>query len=175
MDVSSPETWRWIWLVLAVAFTVGEIAVAGSFFLVPFAIGAVAAAITAFLGAPVPLEWFLFVAVSAASSAVLWPLGRRLDRRSPRTPIGANRWVGREAFVLRDIPGGPAGTGLIRLDREEWRAESLTGLPIRAGSTVLVSRVDGTRLVVVPLEEPAPPSLETYNTPTDPAGEPGPS
>jgi hypothetical protein len=28
------------------------------------------------------------------------------------------------------------------------------GVPIRAGSTVLVSRVDGTRLVVLPLDEP---------------------
>ena len=63
-------------------------------------------------------------------------------------------WVGRQAYVLRDIPSGPGATGLIRLDREEWRAESLMGMPIRAGSTVLVSRVDGTRLVVLPLEEP---------------------
>ncbi len=154
MDVSSPETWRWIWLVAAVAFAVGEIAVAGTFFLLPFAAGALAAAILALAGVSVGLEWLAFVGVAAAASAVLWPLGRRLDRRHPMHAVGANRWVGRQAYVLRDIPGDPGGTGLIRLDREEWRAESLMGMPIRAGSTVLVSRVDGTRLVVVPLEEP---------------------
>jgi hypothetical protein len=33
-------------------------------------------------------------------------------------------------------------------------------IPIRAGSTVLVSRVDGTRLVVLPLEEPPVGGLE---------------
>ncbi len=43
MDFGSSETWRWIWLGAAVAFTVGEIAVAGSFFLLPFAAGALAA------------------------------------------------------------------------------------------------------------------------------------
>ena len=155
MDLGSPETWRWIWLAAAVVFAVGEIAVAGTFFLLPFAAGGLAGAAVSFLGGSVALGWFAFVVVSAACSAVLWPLGRRLDRSSPRHAIGANRWVGREAYVLRDIPGGPGSTGVIRLDREEWRAESLIGLPIKAGSTVLVSRVDGTRLVVVPLEEPS--------------------
>ena len=155
MDFSSPDTWRWIFLVVGVVFTVGEIAVAGSFFLLPFAVGALAAAIAAFLGLAVAVDWLVFVVVSASSSAVLWPLRRRLDSRTPRQAIGANRWVGREAFVLRDIPGVPGETGLVRLDREEWRAESQIGVPIRTGSTVLVSRVDGTRLVVLPLEEPS--------------------
>ena len=155
MDVSSPDTWRWIFLVVAVAFSVGEIAVAGSFFLLPFAVGALAAALAAFLGLSVAIDWVVFVLVSASASAVLWPLRRRLDTRSPRHAIGANRWVGREARVVRDIPGISGETGLVRLDREEWRAESMIGVPIPSGSTVLVSRVDGTRLVVLPLEEPS--------------------
>ena len=155
MDLDSSGTWGWIWLVAAVVFAVGEIGVAGSFFLLPFAGGALVAAIASGLGAPVGLGWLLFVVVSAGCSAVLWPLGRRLDRNSPQHAIGANRWVGKQAYVLQDIPGGMGNTGLIRLEREEWRAESLIGTPIRAGSTVLVSRVDGTRLVVVPIEEPS--------------------
>ena len=148
-------------MVVAVAASVGEIGLAGSFFLAPFAVGAAAAAAAAFLGLAVTGEWVVFLVVSAVAYAGLRPLARRLDARSPMARIGANRWVNREALVLRDIPGGPGETGLIRLDREQWRAESLTGQPIRAGSTVLVSRVDGTRLVVVPLEEAAePPAAE---------------
>lgn len=156
MDLGSAETWRWIWLAAAVAFAVGEIAVAGSFFLLPFAGGAVAAAVVALMGGSVGLSWLLFLLVSAACAAVLRPLAHRLDRNSPHQSTGANRWVGRQATVLRDIPGGPGDTGLIRLDREEWRAESQFGVPIKAGSTVLISRVDGTRLVVLPLEDPSP-------------------
>ncbi len=155
MDMSSPDTWRWIFLVLAVAFTVGEIALAGTFFLLPFAAGAGVAALAGFVGASVGILWLLFLVISAAASSVLWPLRRRLDTRNPRSEIGANRWVGRQAYVLRDIPGTAGDTGLVRLDREEWRAESLVGIPIAAGSTVLVSRVDGTRLVVLPLDEPS--------------------
>ena len=153
MDFSSADTWRWVWLAAAVVFAVGEIAVAGSFFLLPFAAGAMAAAVVAFLGGSVGVEWVAFVGISALGAAALRPLARRLDQ-GPTHAIGANRWVGRQAYVLRDIPSGTGATGLIRLDREEWRAESLMGMPIRAGSTVLVSRVDGTRLVVLPLEEP---------------------
>ena len=153
MDLNSPETWRWIWLVAAVVFAVGEVAVAGSFFLLPFALGATAAAVLGFADLSVGIEWVAFVGVSAATVAALRPVAKRLDRRTPPSGIGANRWVGRQGVVLRDIPAGHGATGLIRLEREEWRAESLLGVPIREGSTVLVSRVDGTRLVVVPLEE----------------------
>lgn len=162
MDLNSPDTWRYIWLGAAVVFAVGEIAVAGSFFLLPFAAGALAGAAVNFVGGSVGLGWLAFLVVSAVCSAVLWPLGRRLDRSGPHILVGANRWVGRQGYVLQDIPGEPGATGMIRLDREEWRAESLVGHRIRAGSTVLVSRVDGTRLVVVPVTEPddAPPELE---------------
>lgn len=141
-------------MAFAVAAAVGEISVAGSFFLAPFALAAAASAVAAFAGVSVALEWVIFVAAAGASFAGLRPLSRRLDASSPPSAVGAQRWAGRQGFVVRDIPGGPGETGMIRLDREEWRAESFTGHPIRAGSTVLVSRVDGTRLVVIPLDEP---------------------
>ncbi|HEX7169140.1 MAG TPA: NfeD family protein [Acidimicrobiales bacterium] len=153
MDFGSPDTWRWIWLVVAVVATVGELGIAGSFFLVPFAIGAIAAAAAAFAGAPVGVEWAVFLVASLVTFAGFRPLARRLDAASSST-VGAQRWVNRQAVVISDIPGLPGATGMIRLDREEWRAESLTGQPIRAGSSVLVTRVDGTRLVVLPLDEP---------------------
>lgn len=154
MNLDSPDTWRWIWLIATVVFTAGELSTAGAFFFAPFAIGAIAAAAVAFAGASVGIEWLAFVATSAASFAFLAPLARRLDRKGSPSAIGAGRWVGREATVLNDIPAGVGATGLIRLDREEWRAESLTGVGIATGATVLVTRVDGTRLVVVPTSEP---------------------
>jgi membrane protein implicated in regulation of membrane protease activity len=156
MDLASPEAWRWIWVGAVVVFTIGEIAVAGSLFFLPFAIGAAVAAAVAFAGGALPLEWLAFVAVSGIAMALLWPVGRRLDRNAPMAKVGANRWVGKEAVVVSTIPAGAGSTGLVRVDREEWRAESLTSAAITAGSTVLVSRVDGTRLVVLPLEEALP-------------------
>ena len=148
MDLSSVETWRWIWLAAAVGFTIGELLVAGSFFLAPFAVAAAAACVVAFAGGSVLAGWVVFVVASIAASAVLRPLAKRLDRSSPVSDVGVHRWVGRVGLVLDDIPGGPSGTGLVRLDREQWRAESESGDPIPAGASITVSRVDGTRLVV---------------------------
>jgi membrane-bound ClpP family serine protease len=45
--------------------------------------------------------------------------------------------------------------GLVRVDREEWRAESVDGAVIAQGATVRVADVQGTRLVVSPAGTPA--------------------
>lgn len=151
--LDSPEAWRWIWTATAVVFYVGEMATAGSFFALPFALGATLAAILAFAGVDVTWEWFAFVVTSGVASAVLWPLAKRLSRRG--TPVegtpGSRRWIGVQAEVIQAIPGGVAQTGLIRLEREQWRAESVDATPIEAGTTVQVVRVDGTRAVVKPV------------------------
>ena len=49
-----PEAWRWIWLGAAALFVMGEIAMPGAFFLLPFGVGATAATIVAFAGASEP-------------------------------------------------------------------------------------------------------------------------
>lgn len=154
MNLESAETWRWIWTVTAAVLLVGEMITPAAFFFLPFAIGAFAAAVTAFAGASLGIEWTVFVGLSAAAFAGLWPLGRRLDRSGGAAMhgVGANRLVGRQAVVLEDIPGSPHGTGLVRVEREKWKAESLTGEPIPAGSTAVVARVDGARVVVSQLD-----------------------
>jgi membrane protein implicated in regulation of membrane protease activity len=157
MDLNSPDAWRWIWLVTAAAFSVAEVVTPQAFFFLPFAVGALLGAALAFAGVALALEWLAFVVATAGAYAVLWPIGRRLARGGPTHAIGANRWVGREAVVLADIPAELGGTGTVRLDREQWRAESGARVAIPAGSTVLVTRVDGTRLVVLPLDI-APPT-----------------
>ena len=150
MDVNSPETWRWIWLIAVVGFALAEIFTPVLFFMGSFAIGAAAAAVAAFAGGGPVIQWALFVGVSAISLAALVPLGRRLEGRDEVHPVGANRWEGRTATVLNEIPAGKHETGLVRIDRETWKAESTNGLGVAAGATVLVTHVSGTRLVVSP-------------------------
>ena len=43
MDVNSPETWRWIWLIAVVGFALAEVFTPVLFFMGSFAIGATAA------------------------------------------------------------------------------------------------------------------------------------
>ncbi|MCB0963935.1 MAG: NfeD family protein [Acidimicrobiales bacterium] len=158
-----PEVWRWIWLVAAVVFGVGEIAIAGSFFLAPFALGAGVAAILGFLGVPVVVEWVAFVGVSGASFMALRPLARRLDQSGPPLGIGSYRQIGQRARVLETIEPDDDG-GMVRLGPDRWRADSVDDQVIPAGTTVTVIEVRGTRLVVAPAADADP----AVATPADP-------
>ena len=102
------------------------------------------------------IEWVAFVAVSVAAVVATRPLARRLDFDSPSEGIGARRWIGQTATVIEAIPPGAQETGLVRLGREQWRAESLEGIAIDPGTVVKVVDLTGTRLVVWPLDQIAP-------------------
>ena len=146
--MDQPETWRWIWLVAAVVFAIGEMAQAGTFFLAPFAVGAAVAAVLAFADVGITAEWAAFVGVSVATFASLRPLARKLDRGEPSDGIGSRRLIGQAATVLEPIPAGQHELGLVRVHREEWRAETVDGSPAPAGAVVQVVEQRGTRLVV---------------------------
>lgn len=149
--MESADTWQWIWLVAALAFALGEMSTAGSFFLLPFALGAAAATALAFLDATLGWQWLSFLAVSGVTFAALRPLAARLDRDlGSLSGIGADRWTGRRGVVLADIPGGTHELGMVRVDREEWRAESADGRAIPTGTPVEVVQVEGTRVIVRP-------------------------
>jgi membrane protein implicated in regulation of membrane protease activity len=150
--MESPEVWRWIWLVAAVLFALGEMSAAGSFFLLPFALGALVAAVLAFFGVNVTVEWLAFIVVTAATFAAFRPLARKLDRDTPADGVGAKRLIGERGTVLVDIPPRGDELGLIRVHREEWRAESGDGHPIDKGTPVKVVEIKGTRAVVFPLD-----------------------
>jgi membrane protein implicated in regulation of membrane protease activity len=158
MNLDSPDTWRWIWLLTAALLGVAEAVTPIAFGFLPMALAAALACILAFAGVSLGIEWLVFVGGAAAAYALLLPVGKRIARgHGGSTTSGAGRWVGRQATVLDAIP--PHGIGTVRLDREQWKAESGTDTLIPAGSTVLITRLDGTRLEVVPLEL-APPQLE---------------
>lgn len=149
MDLGEPHSWQWIWLVAMVVFGVGEMATAGSFFLAPFALGALVAAVLAFLGVSIGVEWAAFVAVSVVSFLALRPLAHRLDRKNPSAGIGANRLLGRHARVIEEIRAGH-DAGMVLLGAERWRAESADGESIPVETPVVVTEVRGTRVVVRP-------------------------
>ena len=149
--MDDPEFWRWVWLSAAVAFGAGEMASPGSFFLAPFGLGAAAAAVLSFIGAPVAVGWIVFIVVSLASFVALRPLARRLDEAGGNPKgVGARRLVGEEGIVLTLVPGGPDELGLVRVGREEWRAQSSDGSSIPEHTKVTVVEVRGTRVVVFP-------------------------
>jgi membrane protein implicated in regulation of membrane protease activity len=168
VNLDSAETWRWIWLICATVMVVAEMVTPAAFVFLPFAVGAFVAALVAFTGASVGIEWTVFTVLSVATFAGLWPLGRRLERTAGGgvlPGVGANRLVGKQVIVLETIGGAAHDPGLVQVERERWRAESLTGDAIPAGSVALVARIDGARLVVSPLEFPRDITEEPGGTP----------
>ena len=101
--VRSGEMDDWvIWLVAAVILAAGEIATT-SFFLAPFAIGALLAAIAALLGAPAAVSWVLFTLATVASFAFVRPVARRHLQQGPAHRTGTAALIGRNAIVLERV------------------------------------------------------------------------
>lgn len=141
--------WGWIWLVAFVVFLLGELATPGAFFLMGFAIGALAAMAAAFVGAGEVVQWSLFILVSGGAFAALRPLSRHMDRRAdPAPPVGATRLPGASGVLTQGAGPGTDAVGMVRVGSEEWRAISEDGHELPEGSPITVVRVEGTRLVV---------------------------
>ena len=106
-------TWAAIWLAAAAAFGIGEILIAGSFFLLPFAAGAIVASVVSLAGGHILISWTSFLLVSVGSFFGMRPFARRLEANAPQVAgIGANRLHGASGVVLSPISAtpGPATT-----------------------------------------------------------------
>ena len=141
MDI---QAWM-IWLALAALCIIGEIFTA-SFFLLWFGIGAGFACLLALLGLSTGWQWLSFIVVSG----VLFGISRRFaDRITKKQPegIGADRVIGKQGVVLKEIDNAE-NTGSVRIEKEEWKAESDTGEKIPEGASVVVVRPEGAHLIV---------------------------
>jgi len=141
------DQWFWVWTVLAAVLFVGEIFTAG-FFLLPFGIGAAIAAGLNWLGLGLGWQWTVFLGVSVIALAALRPLSDRITHEPPEK-MGADRLLGKTGQVIETIEPGD-GAGRIRIEREEWRADSADGARIAEGAAVVVEKIVGTHLVVRP-------------------------
>lgn len=144
--------WAAIWLAAAAAFGIGEILIAGSFFLLPFAAGAIVASVVSLIGVHFLVTWSVFLVVSVGAFFGMRPMARRLDANAPDVAgIGANRLEGADGVVLAPISATSGDSGVVKVGTEEWRADTLEGVSVSAGSKIRVVEVQGTRLLVEPL------------------------
>ncbi|MCY0923877.1 MULTISPECIES: NfeD family protein [unclassified Streptomyces] len=137
------DAWVW-WLIGAVGLGIPLVLTAMPEFGM-FAVGAVAAAITAAIGGGVVAQVLVFVIVSVALIAVVRPLANRHQRPQHRTGIDALK--GRSAVVLERVD---AGGGRIKLAGEIWSARALDAdVSYEPGQSVDVVDIDGATAVVM--------------------------
>ena len=139
---------QWLlWLIVAVILAVGEMLTL-SFFVAPFAGGALAASLASGLGLGGALPWIVFLVVSAALLVALRPLARAHGRTPPMLRTGTAALTGREATVVERI-ANQEGVGSIRLDGEIWTARAyLEDEVIDAGERVQVLEIRGATALV---------------------------
>ena len=137
---------QWIvWLILAVLLAVGEIATMG-FFLAPFAVGALIAALVAAAGAGVVVSGVVFLAVSAAAFLALRPVARRHMKLPAALRTGTAALVGKTATVVEPVS---ADAGCVRIDGEVWTARPYDeDETFEAGQRVNVLQIRGATALV---------------------------
>ena len=136
-----------IWLLLGIAFSIGEMATLG-FFLAPFAGGAFVAAILSALGVASGGAIVAFAVVTLILLFALRPVARRHLRTPPEIRTGTAALVGREAMVLERI-ANDEGIGCVRIDGEVWTARAYDEDEIiEAGKRVHVMEIRGATALV---------------------------
>jgi membrane protein implicated in regulation of membrane protease activity len=137
-----------IWLVAACALGAGEMHT-GGFFLAPFAVGALIAAIVSLAGVGTALAVIVFLLASLLVLLTLRPLAQRHRRLPPPIRTGAAALVGRDAVVLERI-ANREGVGCVRIDGEVWTARSFDeDEVIDAGDRVQVIEIRGATALVM--------------------------
>lgn len=141
-----------LWMIVAlVAIGVEIVTVDLTFGLI--AVGAGAAGAAAALGAPLWLQGVIGVGVALAGIALVRPFAlRHLRRATSSTRTGVAALPGAEGRSLSEVT---AIDGRISLRGEIWSARldlDVTAVPIEAGTSVLVTRIDGATALVYPID-----------------------
>ena len=136
-----------IWAAAIVVFLIVEAATVG-LASIWFAIGALAALISALFGAPVWMQVAWFVIVSGVTLYFTRPLAKKYVN-ARRQPTNADRLIGMEGIVLERIDN-IAATGAVAIDGKHWTARSADGEPVEAGSLVVAKAIEGVKLIVEP-------------------------
>lgn len=140
------EEWLF-WLIAAVILAVGEIATM-SFFLAPFAGGALVAAVTSGFGAPLALNLAVFLVISVALLMALRPVARSHKKMPAQIRTGTAALIGRTGVVVERI-SNDEGVGLVKIDGEPWTARSYEEeLVIEPGARVHVVEIRGATALV---------------------------
>lgn len=133
------------WIVILAAAVLLE-AVTFALISVWFAFGALAGLLAAALGAPMWLQFTLFIIVSAILLILTRPLLKKLFP-GRFTPTNSELSVGKTAVVIEDIDTAQ-GKGRVRLNGVDWIAVSDSGDNIPKDTVVTVTEVRGAKLAV---------------------------
>ena len=138
-----------VWLIAMIALLVVEGLVPG-LISIWFALGALAALVSALLHAPLWLQIVWFLVVSIAALALTRPLAKKYIN-SKTQPTNADMLIGKECVVRENIDN-VLGTGAVSVDGKVWTARTESDdTKAQEGSRAVVVRIEGVKLIVKPV------------------------
>ena len=134
-----------LWVLLAVVLAAGEV-MSLSFFLAPFAVGALLGALAELAGVGTAVAIIVFLVSSGLLLTLVRPIARRHIRMPAQLRTGTDALVGQTALATARID---AGSGSVKLDGEIWTARPYDGDEvIESGSRVHVVEIRGATALV---------------------------
>ncbi len=138
-----------VWIVLAVILAVGEV-LSLSFFLAPFAAGALLGAVAELAGAGTVIATIVFLVSSGLFLGFVRPIARRHMHTPAQIRTGTAALVGQTAVVTQRVGDG---AGAVKLDGEIWTARPyVEGEEIDVGHRVHVVQIKGATALVSDIE-----------------------
>jgi membrane protein implicated in regulation of membrane protease activity len=154
----------WIyWMIFAAVMAAIELSVFSIFIFGPLTIAAVVTAIVAAVGGSIEIQLAVFILLSIASMAALYPVARKQREGDPALVSNVDALIGKEARTLDELTS--ESLGLIRFDNSNWTARPKDpSLRIAPDTVVTVVEIAGATAIVEPLAPPEPTS-ESQSTP----------
>lgn len=135
-----------IWLVAMIVLVIVEAMVPG-LVSIWFALGALAALVSALFKAPVWLQIVWFLVVSIAALILTKPLVKKFQAGKIQ-PTNADAAVGKECVVVEDV-NNVLGTGAVKLDGKTWTARNEDENAVsKTGEVKTVVRIEGVKLII---------------------------
>ena len=135
-----------VWLVLMIILLVIEGVVPG-LVSIWFALGALAALLSAIVGAPLWLQIVWFLLISVVSLILTRPLAKKYVN-SRITPTNADMLIGQECVVTEAIDN-VMGLGAVTVGGKVWTARTENpDIKADVGQTMTVVRIEGVKLIV---------------------------
>lgn len=137
-----------LWIIISVVALVIDIATS-AFLFVWFTVGGIAAIIAMILQASFTVQLITFIAASAISMAIGYPLAKNALKGSiKKTATMEESYIGRELVVDEDVMEKAS----IKIDGIYWTVKN-SGSPIKKGDRVRIVGIEGNKIVVKKTDE----------------------
>jgi len=139
IDYISQNLWL-LWLIAFFVCLIIEVS-SGTFYIMCFAIGMLAAMVSSWLSVPFWLQVVIFALFTVVSIFCVRPLALKWFHKGADDRLSNfEALIGRQGVVIEPIEAGKSG--YVKVDGDEWKAVSTVGDTIKVGERVRIVKME---------------------------------